>query len=680
MDLNFSMLSWNCIVPDTQLIIKHQNKKFITDFMYFQDLFTNKLQEVINIQEQHIQTLSKNGQFVNINAVMRRYVNEDLYEIKFSNGRQLIATSDHIMEIYHSSPVLKYVKDLQVGDKVEVTLHNIDQLQKVNSLNLIDLIGSSDEIIISNSTFFIKQLYSTKKTKFYQKLQKIRVNKDLYTPYLTLTEYMQLRSFLNLDESKIELKYIQSHETIDAIIPVNINLGKFIGYILSEGYIGDASIEFANTNINLINDFIKCAYALFPRLNMTLNAPAKKDTSPCIRVKIYNKLLVQLFNGILAYKQYSNDIKLANWTKFANYQFISGLFAAEIDGDGTVDKNCIRIVSASKNFIYGLSEILSLYNIPCIYGERNIKGTVASINDHKFIRNFNSYDLCIVAGYNLLKQLLKNNCFKMNKFDYKYNNQKKKYFTKIISIKSIPYNGYVYDFETADHYFSANGIISHNCLHIDLEKIFENGFVTGHGFIRTPNSIRSYAALAAIAIQSSQNDMFGGQSLPAFDWTLAPGVSKTFIKEFKNNLKIAVKTILKNSDIFDEFIETINYDNKDKLPSFNNKEKLNEVINNFIKNNDDDSIAPKAIIRSFEFAFEQANENTEEETWQAMEAFVHNMNTLASRAGSQVPFSSINLGTDTSNEGRLVTKKLLDAIYAGLGHGETSIFPKYIGA
>lgn len=222
--------------------------------------------------------------------------------------------------------------------------------------------------------------------------------------------------------------------------------------------------------------------------------------------------------------------------------------------------------------------------------------------------------------------------------------------------------------------------ISFNCLHIDLEKIFENGFSTGNGFIRTPNSIRSYAALAAIAIQSSQNDMFGGQSLPAFDWTLAPGVSKTFIKEFKNNLKIAAKTILKNSDIFDEFIETINYDNKDKLPSFSNKEKLNEVINNFIKNNDDDSIAPKAIIRSFEFAFEQASENTEEETWQAMEAFVHNMNTLASRAGSQVPFSSINLGTDTSNEGRLITKKLLDAIYAGLGHGETSIFPKYIGA
>lgn len=130
--------------------------------------------------------------------------------------------------------------------------------------------------------------------------------------------------------------------------------------------------------------------------------------------------------------------------------------------------------------------------------------------------------------------------------------------------------------------------------------------------------------------------MFGGQSIPAFDWTLADGVRKTFIKEFKKNLQIAQEIILKNVNIFDNYFNKINWDNKDNLPKYNNEQSLQEVINNFIDNCDDELISAKAIKKAFEFAFNQANKNTEEETWQSMEAFIHNMNTLASRAGAQV--------------------------------------------
>lgn len=179
-------------------------------------------------------------------------------------------------------------------------------------------------------------------------------------------------------------------------------------------------------------------------------------------------------------------------------------------------------------------------------------------------------------------------------------------------------------------------LLCFNCQHIDLEKLFANGFSTGHGFLRSPNSIRSYSALAAIAIQSSQNDMFGGQSLPAFDWVLSDGVRKSFITLFKKNLKIAAKTILKESDIFDNYLEQITWENKDSLPKYNDENSLNEIINQFIENNEDDLLSSRAIIKAFKFAFEQAQEDTEEETWQAMEAFVHNANTLASRAGAQV--------------------------------------------
>ena len=199
------------------------------------------------------------------------------------------------------------------------------------------------------------------------------------------------------------------------------------------------------------------------------------------------------------------------------------------------------------------------------------------------------------------------------------------------------------------------------CTQIDLNKLFKNGFSTGHGYLRTPNSIMSYAALAAIAIQSNQNEQHGGQSIPAFDYYLAPGVLKSFKKEFKQTLYDLLE--------FEGFIELINF-NKiieiiDKLESIEfdfglfkdilyKSEKLKEILHN---------------------AYKKALQKVDRYTYQAMEAFIHTLNTMHSRAGAQVPFSSVNFGTDTSKEGRMVIKNYLLAVDAGLGHGETPIFP-----
>ena len=199
------------------------------------------------------------------------------------------------------------------------------------------------------------------------------------------------------------------------------------------------------------------------------------------------------------------------------------------------------------------------------------------------------------------------------------------------------------------------------CTQIDLNKLFKNGFSTGHGYLRTPNSIMSYAALAAIAIQSNQNEQHGGQRIPAFDYYLAPGVLKSFKKEFKQALYDLLE--------FEGFIELINF-NKiieiiDKLESIEfdfglfkdilyKSEKLKEILHN---------------------AYKKALQKVDRYTYQAMEAFIHNLNTMHSRAGAQVPFSSVNFGTDTSKEGRMVIKNYLLAVDAGLGHGETPIFP-----
>ena len=199
------------------------------------------------------------------------------------------------------------------------------------------------------------------------------------------------------------------------------------------------------------------------------------------------------------------------------------------------------------------------------------------------------------------------------------------------------------------------------CMQIDLNKLFKNGFSTGHGYLRTPNSIGSYSALAAIAIQANQNEQHGGQSIPAFDYYMAPGVLKTFKKEFKQ----AIYNYLE----FEGFKELINFnkvtDIIDKLDSI----KIDlELFDEFTSK----STRLKEI---FESAYENAMKRTDRATYQAMEAFIHNLNTMHSRAGAQVPFSSINFGTDTSPEGRMVIKNYLLATESGLGHGETPIFP-----
>ena len=199
------------------------------------------------------------------------------------------------------------------------------------------------------------------------------------------------------------------------------------------------------------------------------------------------------------------------------------------------------------------------------------------------------------------------------------------------------------------------------CTQIDLNKLFKNGFSTGHGYLRTPNSIMSYASLAAIAIQSNQNEQHGGQSIPAFDYYMAPGVLKTFKKEFKQELSEMLDLegfigLVKFDKVLEsvEKLESIEFDLDIFNEFYNKSERLEEI---------------------FKKAYDNAWNKTDRATYQAMEGFIHNLNTMHSRAGAQVPFSSVNFGTDVSPEGRMVIKNYLLATDAGLGHGETPIFP-----
>ena len=213
------------------------------------------------------------------------------------------------------------------------------------------------------------------------------------------------------------------------------------------------------------------------------------------------------------------------------------------------------------------------------------------------------------------------------------------------------------------------------CCQIDLLTLFKGGFSTGHGYLREPNDIRSYAALACIAVQSNQNDQHGGQSIQNFDYGLAPGVQKTYRKSVVSNTVKAFELLAPEVALTKDEVKAAVADIEEKTG-----QKLRVI----------DQDAPDAAFLAWltlkcgnsglakriqDFVKKEAYEETDSATYQAMEALLHNLNTMHSRAGAQTPFSSVNFGMDTSPEGRMVVHNMLLVTEKGLGQGETPIFP-----
>ena len=214
------------------------------------------------------------------------------------------------------------------------------------------------------------------------------------------------------------------------------------------------------------------------------------------------------------------------------------------------------------------------------------------------------------------------------------------------------------------------------CCQIDIIKLFKDGFSTGHGFLREPNDIQSYSALACIAIQSNQNDQHGGQSIPNFDYGMAIGVAKTYSKLYTKNLAKAAEILEDKPDLEEKFKEIKQKiaDETGVKPRLEASEEYCRLEAPYLAA----IVGEDAVERLQKFAVKYSEKETDRATYQAMEALVHNLNTMHSRAGAQVPFSSINYGTDTTPEGRMVIRNILLAEDAGLGNGETPIFPIHI--
>lgn len=216
-----------------------------------------------------------------------------------------------------------------------------------------------------------------------------------------------------------------------------------------------------------------------------------------------------------------------------------------------------------------------------------------------------------------------------------------------------------------------------SCTQIDILKLFHNGFSSTLGHLREPSDIAACTALACVALQSNQNDQHGGQSIANFDYGMAEGVGKTFVRHYLENLARALELELDDAGA-DDSVKSLSA----KLVKGNHLTPSLEGDRDYLMLERAALMARYGICEEravvFQaFAHRRAEAETDRATYQAMEALLHNLNTVKSRAGGQVPFSSLNYGMDTSPEGRMAVRNLLLATQAGLG-GETPSFPTQI--
>lgn len=515
-DLDFYSLTETCISENSRVILRYNGEVLVIKAKQLDEILS-KLPDntVVSIKDTEIYS---NGKFVKlINIVRHPSKDKKMLRIR-TKTTSIDVTDDHRVSIMNNG-VIEDIKamDLRVGmslvkDGVHPSIFNIQ------TIDLIKLFGNTDNIVIYNTQDVINDIKNNGKWKdFCNKVgYKSSIAKHIRNGNrLTVREFIEIEEFTSIERNKLKLSYrrTRGNETIDAILKVDKHLGKFMGYMYSEGSVTkhesvsqDSDVKkacFTNSDGKIINDFNTAVSKVFNNVKIR----DRRHNGELTGTHLTGYLAWELFNGPLGIKRTTGDIRMPDWIYSANEEFFNGFMGALVDGDGSVQADGYRIIytTSSETLAKDLQKLLVLRGIDSNITTEKNAGTIAVFNGKECVRNYDTHRVSITG--NLSEKMGNISSFKVS--DTKLSNTKNAGVNnyEIISIETIEYSGYVYDMETENHHFSVDGVLVHNCVQIDLEKLFTGGFNTGHGFLREPGEIRSYAALAAIAIQSNQNDM-----------------------------------------------------------------------------------------------------------------------------------------------------------------------------
>lgn len=619
---------------------------------------------IADVSKSDFEILSKDGWTKLLNVSCRRLKDsEKLFTINTRTGLPLKLTGKHrVPVVENGKEIVKNVEDLTTGD-VLLNVGDIQLSTEEIASSFMDLTKLNDPAMdlrivnLSPLKSYLRYKYNIQFSE-YAKKNKFRFPAN--AAYLDIHDYEKLcREYPLSFEliSQLRIKSCGSKHDYPLFIPYTKELAKVYAYIYADGgvYIDESQslfqLTFTNTNEALVDDFVDCYESCFGyRLNKSY---AKSwHTSPCTRVTDGSRLIVKIFKEYAGARKFgANDISMPDFVMNGSNDIKYAYLSACIDTDGCMG-SVISYTSCCKQYCDQLCMVLeSLGYHPTVIQDGR-KGDVYRFGVKTGHRNFDSYRVSVYRGDEKYTLQSKMSTLKYND-GYCYRGMTGKYNeNKIISISSSCPRTLVYDMETMSHWYVINNYVSHNCLSIPFDKLLANGFNTRQTDIRPANSVNTAFQLVAVIFQLQSLNQFGGVSATHLDWTMVPYVRKSFTKYIKNGLIYIEKKSEYKTERFDKWLKYNNH--SDGTIHLDDEE---------FKNQHPD-------------AWEYAMDMTTKEVYQAVEGMFHNLNTLQSRSGNQLPFTSINYGTCTLPEGRMVIKALLDVAISGVGKlHKTSVFP-----
>lgn len=538
-DLDSYNLTTNCLKSTEYILIRHLDGK--TEWIQFKDLdkyFENAGSDLVYLPDIYVQ--GRLG-WTKVKAMSRRKIreNEQIYHLKTRRGLGIKATAEHkIPIIRNNTEILLEVKDIKKGDKLIKSKTEENVQEEIAVLDL--LIENIDSIKYGITIQNCGQMLNWLKYRYGDRFEFKRTTGDRAsckgTGLLSAEEYCKIaKEFFIPYEVKKELSVTvtKGKKSIPAYVPITPAFCRLLGYLLAEGCLNTStnnrSINIANINPKILDDIRSCVKEVFDDECSDVKDPNKDNRVKALQIN--GSVYVTLFE-LLGVKKDAGHIDIPSFilegSEELQTNFIFGLF----EGDGSYSKLRFVYTTACENYAKKLSILFDNLGIESTIGETKCKGTPVYLNGRtRGVRNYDIWTVKVNDSNSMRTFLKKIGSIKREDTieEYVKNiSSNGKVGEEIIDILyEDDYDGYVYDLETAEHWFICNNYVVHNCLHLPTGRLLHSGFNTGYGTLNPPQRIETAAELSCILLQSTQNDMFGGQSHPNFDNDLADFLEMT---------------------------------------------------------------------------------------------------------------------------------------------------------
>ena len=658
----------NCAHEDSWVYIS-KNKDGKASYSYLQ---LKDLAKEIGLTPGHIAYLDNSNYLIlsrdgwtKLNSVTSRETadGEITYTIKTKSGLPLKLTGKHRLPVLREGKeVLAEVKDLKVGDSL-LNMENIYLNDKDYRETFLDLIGFSKKynldlrvVNLSRFKYYIRYTYGLDLTTY------IRNNKS--NSWLEKDGSLKLQEFVELIKKypisyqllgNLRVKINGGKRNYPLHIPFTPELAKLYAYIYADGgvYIDEDrdhplhQLTFTNSNQEILGDFNRCYKSVFG-YELKKHTSKNENGTEMVWLNDGSRFTTYLFRDFAGARKYNvNDISIPDFVLNGDEQIKYAYLSACIDTDGCLGSNKISYGSACKRYCEQLNLLLQSLGYHPHTSLVSKAGTKHKFGAKVVISNFDSYTTYISREEEKLKLYKNIDTVKRNDA-YAYNGVSKHFNElQIVSITQDTDKHIVYDMETESHWYIINNYVSHNCMSMPIDKLLAEGFNTRQTDVRPSSGIHTALQLVAVLFQLQSLQQFGGVSATHLDWSMVPYVRKSYVRHYKHGL---------------HYLE--------------NDPELTDEIRKRLDNPTEYSITDPVYSQFSKKVADYADEMTWKETYQAVEALYHNLNTLQSRSGCQLPFSSINYGTCTLEEGRMVIRALLEISIKGIGKlYRTSIFP-----